>query len=139
MDTTPFTRALHRRDGEVLHVDRLDGAGDAAAGGHLAETCRRGFAYGRQRLAHVGRLEIEGDVGLRRGSVIVNHGAAHGEARGSEVGDLEVVQFERVALQADIGIEAADRLLLVDQLRDLGLEAKNRAPRDLGGGSRHGR
>src|SRR5262249_39613918 len=59
----------------------------------------------------------------------VREAAAHGEPRAAQVGDLDVIELQGAALQSDVDVDAANRLLVVDQLGDLGLQAERRTGR----------
>ena len=118
--------------GEFAKCHLLEAAGDAARGRHGAQPRRRG-AGELQHAVHVRRFEVEGDVGPRLRRAVVGDGAAHRQPRAGQVRDLDVVQPERVAAQRDVDIDAADRLLVPDQLGDLGFQPDRGAGRAGGG------
>ncbi len=142
-----LAHAVHR---ELAEAELLEAAGDAAARRHGAQTGRR-RAQELQHAIHVGRLEVEGDVGARLGRRITPYRAAHGEPRAGEVGHRDVVQPQGAAAQGDVDSDAADRLLAPDQLGHLGFQPErgarhrrdgcrrrsNRRGRSLSGRRRH--
>ena len=130
----------HGADGDLAQHELLDAAGHGTAGTRCTETCWRGGAGELQQPAGVGRLEIEGDIRARQGGVVARDRATNGQPGAQKVRHLDIGEAQRAALQGDVDVDAADRLLLVDQPRDPGFQPDGRtshgrrSARRLGGG-----
>ena len=97
----------------------------------------------RQHAIHVGRVEVEGEVGARLGRPVAGDRAAHGDARARQVGHPDLVQPQGAGVARDVELDAGDRLAAVLDAGDLELEADRRTEqgedrRDRGDGRGRG-
>src|SRR6185437_12457864 len=118
-------------DIELAEGNLLDRARYPALRRDLAESIRRGGARDLEHRREVGRIEVESDVEAAQRPVEVDDVAAHGEARAAQVRDRDVVERDRPALQRQVGLDAADRLLVVDRLAILSFSPID-GPTDVG-------
>ena len=116
----------HGVERTVAQGEALPVAGDAAAQAQGAQSGRRATRE-LQHAIHVGRLEVESEIGPRPGCPVARDGAAQRDARTHQVRHLEVVHPKRAGISRDVDIDAGDRVAPIVDPGHLELEPDRRA------------
>ena len=120
-------RGAQQSGGSVVQRHRVHRAGHAAAGRRRADLAVDEFRQAGvvDHLVGIGHRGVEGEVEARRGAEI-GHRALDVHLGAQQVGDLDGVELQEVALHREVALDAAQRFLAEHQLGDLGLEPEHR-------------